>query len=235
MLDPSQCKLNSIKLFKGLHQEDIAEIETMCTWREFAHDETVIQAESAPKDEVFFVISGSMRVGLPVNQMGEIAFIDLKQGDVFGELSALDGQVRSASVVGRERGVIASLSAEKFNQVVKNYPAVSYALLQHLTAIIRRNNARIVDLSTRTDVQRVYSEILRISEPDPSGDGSWLVTRMPKHREIAVWAGTSDDSVATALGQLIKVGLAKRRHTSLHILDRAKVRMLAELADNQAV
>lgn len=103
------------------------------------------------------------------------------------------------------------------------------ALLQHLTSIIRNNNRRIVDLSTRTDVQRVYTELLRLSEPNPNGDGSWLITRMPKHKEIAAWAGTNEESVATALGQLIKVGLAKRRYPSLYIADRAKVRLLAEL------
>lgn len=229
MLDPLQCKLKSVKLFKDLPEEDIARIEAMCVWREFAMDETVIAAGVSPQDAVFFVISGSMRAGLPAGPAGEIAFIDLKQGDLFGELSALDGQGRSASVIGLERGLLASLQADNFNGILKTHPEVSYALLQHLTSIIRRNNARIVDLSTRTDVQRVYSEILRISEPDPSGDGSWLITRMPKHREIAVWAGTSEESVATALGQLLKVGLAKRRYPSLHILDRAKVRMLAEL------
>ena len=129
----------------------------------------------------------------------------------------------------RCRRAIASLETERFTEVLLANPQVSLALLQHLTAIIRRNNRRIVDLSTRTDVQRVYSELLRLSEPDPRGDGSWLITRMPKHKEIAAWAGTTEESVATALGQLIKVGLAKRRYPSLHIMDRAKVRLLAEL------
>ncbi len=229
MLDPLQCKLKNVKLFKDLSAQDLGQAEALCVWREFSRDETVIKADAPPQDDVYFVISGSMRVGLPAGPAGEIAFIDLKQGDLFGELSALDGQGRSASVIGLEKGVVASLTAANFNQILLTHPEVSYALLQHLTSIIRRNNARIVDLSTRTDVQRVYSEILRISEPDPSGDGSWLITRMPKHREIAVWAGTSEESVATALGQLLKVGLAKRRYPSLHIIDRAKVRMLAEL------
>lgn len=229
MLDSLQCKLDNVKLLKELPQSELTKIEAMCVWREFALDETVIATDSPPQDAVFFVISGSMRVSLPAGPAGEIAFIDLKQGDVFGELSALDGAGRSAGVIGKEKGVLATLTSAQFNQIVKQHSEISYALLQHLTSIIRRNNARIVDLSTRTDVQRVYTEILRISEPDPSGDGSWLITRMPKHREIAVWAGTSEDSVATALGQLIKVGLAKRRHPSLHIIDRAKVRMLAEL------
>lgn len=229
MLDPSLCTLKGIRLFEKLSPAAMREIEALCNWREFGPEETIIDATKETKDAVFFVISGSVRVATATGESGEIAFIDLDAGAQFGELSAIDGQPRSASVFAREHCVLASLETGKFTQVLLSNPQVSLALLQHLTAIIRRNNRRIVDLSTRTDVQRVYSELLRISEPDPKGDGSWLIARMPKHKEIAAWAGTTEESVATALGQLIKVGLAKRRYPALHITDRAKVRLLAEL------
>lgn len=230
MLDQAVCTLAGAKLFRDVSEADVREIEAMCVWREYATDEMIISAGNASRDTMFIVITGMVRVALQAGQTGEIAFIDLGPGDQFGELAALDGQSRSASVVARENSVVASLTTEQFTSLLMKHPAMSFELLQHLANIIRRGNDRIVDLSTRTDVQRVYSEILRLSEPDPSGDGTWLISRMPKHREIAAWAGTSEESVATALGQLIKVGLAKRRHPSLHIVDRTKVRTLAELS-----
>lgn len=231
MLDPSVCTLKGSKLLERLPADVISNIEAMCRWQEFGTDEAIIESGmSPPRDAVYFVVSGAVRVATSAGRSGEIAFIDLGAGAQFGELSAIDGQARSANVVAKEHCIIASLESAQFNEMLLSYPQVSVALLQHLTSIIRNNNKRIVDLSTRTDVQRVYSELLRISEPDPVGDGSWLITRMPKHKEIAAWAGTTEESVATALGQLIKVGLAKRRYPSLHIIDRAKVRLLAELA-----
>ncbi|MEQ1890341.1 MAG: Crp/Fnr family transcriptional regulator [Alphaproteobacteria bacterium] len=230
MLDPSVCTLKGSKLFAKLPAESVSEIETLCKWQEFGPDESIIETGmEPPRDAVYFVVSGAVRVATSVGQAGEIAFIDLGAGAQFGELSAIDGQARSANVVAKEHCVIASLESVQFNAILLSNPQVSVALLQHLTSIIRNSNRRIVDLSTRTDVQRVYTELLRLSEPDPNGDGSWLITRMPKHKEIAAWAGTTEESVATALGQLIKVGLAKRRYPSLHITDRAKVRLLAEL------
>jgi CRP/FNR family transcriptional regulator, cyclic AMP receptor protein len=230
MLDASVCTLKGSKLFEKLTAEAISEIETMCAWQEYGAEEVIIDANiHPPRDAVFFVVSGAVRVTSSTGQSGEIAFIDIGAGGHFGELSAIDGQPRSASVYSRGQCVLASIESARFNNILMSYPQVAFALLQHLTSIIRNNNQRIVDLSTRTDVQRVYSEILRLSEPDPQGDGSWLITRMPKHKEIAAWAGTTEESVATALGQLIKVGLAKRRYPALHITDRAKVRLLAEL------
>ncbi|MGK2870733.1 MAG: Crp/Fnr family transcriptional regulator [Alphaproteobacteria bacterium] len=230
MLDPSVCTLKGSKLFEKLPAAAISEIEAMCNWQEFGPDEAIIDASiEPPRDAVFFVVSGAVRVATSTGQAGEIAFIDLGAGAQFGELSAIDGKPRSANVFSKGSCIVASVDSAQFNSILFANPQVSMALLQHLTSIIRNNNKRIVDLSTRTDVQRVYSEILRISEPDPRGDGSWLISRMPKHKEIAAWAGTTEESVATALGQLIKVGLAKRRYPSLHITDRAKVRLLAEL------
>ncbi len=230
MLDPSVCTLKGIKLFEKLPEAVVSGIEAMCKWQEYGPDETIIDAAAEPsRDAVYFVVSGALRVATSTGQAGEIAFIDLGAGAHFGELSAIDGQPRSASVFSKGYCVVAYLESAKFNEILASNPQASFALLQYLTSIIRNNNKRIVDLSTRTDVQRVYSELLRISEPDPRGDGTWLITRMPKHREIAAWAGTTEESVATALGQLIKVGLAKRRYPSLHITDRAKVRLLAEL------
>lgn len=230
MLDPSVCTLKGSKLFEKLSAEAISKIETMCNWQEYGPDEAIIDASiHPPRDAVYFIVSGAVRVATAAGQSGEIAFIDLGEGAQFGELSAIDGQPRSANVYSRGHSVIASIEADQFNEILLSNAPVAVALLQQLTSIIRNNNKRIVDLSTRTDVQRVYSELLRLSEPDPQGDGSWLITRMPKHKEIAAWAGTTEESVATALGQLIKVGLAKRRYPALHITDRAKVRLLAEL------
>lgn len=230
MLDPLVCTLKGSKLFGKLSPEIVSEIEAMCKWQEFGPDEAIIDASvEPPRDAVFFVVSGAVRVATSTGTAGEIAFIDLGAGSQFGELSAIDGQPRSASVFSKGNCIVASVESAQFISILMTNPQVSLALLQHLTSIIRNNNKRIVDLSTRTDVQRVYSELLRLSEPDPQGDGSWLITRMPKHKEIAAWAGTTEESVATALGQLIKVGLAKRRYPALHITDRAKVRLLAEL------
>lgn len=229
MLDPAVCTLKGSKLFENLPAAAIAEIEAMCVWQEFGPDEPIIDTNVATRDAVFFVISGSVRVALSTGESGEIAFIDLDAGAQFGELSAIDGQSRSANVIAKNHCIIASVDSAQFINILTANPQAALALMRHLTSIIRRNNRRIVDLSTRTDVQRVYSELLRLSEPDPKGDGSWMIARMPKHKEIAAWAGTTEESVATALGQLIKVGLAKRRYPSLQITDRAKVRLLAEL------
>ena len=52
----------------------------------------------------------------------EITFAELTSGDVFGELSALDGQPRSSFVVTVEESLLASLSAQAFNAFLDKHP-----------------------------------------------------------------------------------------------------------------
>ncbi|MCK9993047.1 MAG: CRP/FNR family transcriptional regulator, cyclic AMP receptor protein, partial [Alphaproteobacteria bacterium] len=119
MLDPSVCTLKGSKLFEKLSAEAISKIETMCNWQEYGPDEAIIDASiQPPRDAVYFIVSGAVRVATSAGQSGEIAFIDLGEGAQFGELSAIDGQPRSANVYSRGRSVIASIEADQFNEIV---------------------------------------------------------------------------------------------------------------------
>jgi CRP-like cAMP-binding protein len=93
--------------------------------------------------------------------------------------------------------------------------------------MLRRSNERVVGLSTKSGIQRVYDEILRLVEPSPMGDGSWLIPSIPAHRDIAIWSGTTTDTVARAIGQLTSIGIVKRRNRTLQILDRRHIEKLA--------
>ena len=62
-----------------------------------------------------------------------------------------------------------------------------------------------------------------MAEPDASNPRHWIITSMPNHKEIAVWAGTSPETVAKAIGQLLEAQVAKRQYKTLHILDRQRL------------
>ncbi|MBT5435850.1 MAG: Crp/Fnr family transcriptional regulator [Rhodospirillaceae bacterium] len=112
-------------------------------------------------------------------------------------------------------------------QVLRVDSGVAINIMQEIARIMRGANDRVVDLSTKSGIQRVYDELLRMAEPSPNADGSWQIPRIPMHKEIAIWAGTTSDTVARAIGQLTNVGVVKRRHRTLHIIDRRHIEKLA--------
>lgn len=117
-------------------------------------------------------------------------------------------------------------------EIVKQNAVVALNLLEDFARIMRGSNDRVVDLSTKSGVQRVYDELLRLAEPSPNGDGSWYIPAVPMHKEIAVWAGTTADTVARAIGQLTNIGIVKRRTRALHILDRRHIEKLAHSGED---
>lgn len=219
--------LDNIKLLAEMSAKDRDELAKKCRWIELKPDQPILEEDNTTSYEVYFIVSGEVRV---VNYLGderEIALATLSAGDHFGELSAVDGLKRSAHVVGNAPGLFASLPQEDFIELLTTHPPVALRLLDHFSSIIRTMTHRYSSLSVMTPRQRVYIELLRLCEPNPSGDGSWIIEFMPNHNEIAGWAGTERQQVGEAIGGLVRDGIAERRHKTFVIRDQARLRLLA--------
>ena len=157
----------------------------------------------------------------------EVALADLHAGDHFGELSAVDARERSARVAGSGHCLIASLRREDFLELLAQHPKVALRLLDHFAAIIRAMNDRVSALSTLSPRQRIYDELLRLAEPNPTDDGTWIIEVVPSHHEIASWAGTDKQDVANAIGALVRDDIMTRRHKSFVITNHPKLKRLS--------
>lgn len=99
-----------------------------------------------------------------------MAYSDLTPGDAYGELSAIDGEPRSASVVATSEAVLLSMPVEHFRDVYGSYPDVAEALLKTLNMSVRSLSSRVFELSTLSASDRVLVELLRsLSQTGPSG------------------------------------------------------------------
>jgi CRP-like cAMP-binding protein len=227
-LEPAEAgSLRENFLFQNVESDVVEALEGICHWVRAPEGSKVFDRTDTHTD-VYFIISGSVRV-LDHSKSGqEVAFSDILAGEVFGELSAIDNAARSATVYALEETVLAYVAGDAFVDYLSRYPAMSLRMMTHFVRTIRSLNSRVVGLSSMTNVQRVYSEILNMAEPDPQASGHWLVNKMPQHMEIAVWAGTTPDTVARAIGQLLKVEIAKRRNKTLYILDRQRLKDLIQ-------
>ncbi len=214
--------LAGIGLFEDLDAAERRRLEQRCTWRRYGAGETVLERGSESR-EVLFIIDGAVNI-LNVSLSGrEVAYATLRAGDCFGELAAIDGQPRSASVVATERTLVAVLTSPEFLAVLKEHAEVTFKVLQRLTSMVRMGDVRIMELSTFAATQRVYAEILRMAKPDAAVPGRWVIHPLPPLREIASRISTTRETVARALSQLYPTGMVRRKGKSLYILDRDKL------------
>lgn len=219
--------LSNIALFAGLGSDELSAIELACRYRRFSAHEHIIERDSATVD-VFFVARGSVRVVNYSLSGREITFDDVAEGQYFGELSALDGLPRSASVVALEDSLIVALPGRHFVDLVLRKPHLAQRLMVRLARIIRNADERIMDLSTLAAINRVQAELLRQARADDATANAALIEPIPIHSDIASRVSTTRETVARALNDLARKGIVKRTREGLLIRDLDRLKQMVE-------
>ena len=219
--------LAGIKLLQNVDADAVKRLEDICTWYFCAKDDFIFDSDDTSGD-VYFIVQGSVRAADNVDSETEVAFVDLEAGDIVGELSAIDNGPRSATIYTLEDSIVAMAPKKVFLSYMNDYSEVLVRLMIHFVTTIRSLNNRVVGLSSTTVVQRVYEKLLEIAEDDPVTPNRLIIELMPKHKEIAVWAGTTPETVARAVGRLLEAKIAKRRFKTLHILDPKRLQALVD-------
>lgn len=122
----------------------------------FKAGELILQ-DSSSSNEVYFVLSGSVRIAQISTSGQEIVYGFCEKGGIFGELAAIDNLSRSADVYAVQDCVLAYTNATNFRSILASHPELSNRLMQHLSAIIRRQNQRLVRRTSQGSYARIYS------------------------------------------------------------------------------
>ncbi len=226
--------LRGIQLFVNLPPEEVAALETRCKWNSYPAGGQILERDTDNRD-VYFVVHGSARIVNFSTSGREIALATIEAGSYFGELSAIDGQRRSANVVAVTDCSVATITPAVFSRLLIKHPTVAMHVLQRMAGIIRVADDRIMDLSTLRAVQRVYVEFIRLTDRDIAVPELWVIRPMLSHSEIASRASTTRETVARVLGQLAHAGIVERKSKALYIRDKERLERLAELSSPEGM
>ncbi len=219
--------LSVVELFRELDPRDLAEIERACSQKRYAPQEQIIDRDGGTS-EVYFVISGRVRIVNYSVSGREITFDELTAGSSFGEIAALDGQPRSANVLAVEETLIAALSRRVFIETLSRHPSVALAVMRRLARIVRAADERIMDLSTLAAQNRVQADLLRQARGHMVASNTARIAPIPLHSDIASRVSTTRETVARVMNDLARKGLVKRTKTALVIRDVALLESLVE-------
>ncbi|MCK5546880.1 MAG: Crp/Fnr family transcriptional regulator [Rhodospirillaceae bacterium] len=208
--------LNNIRLLAELDNSEQAVVEKSCRWKAYDASEQIIDQHSDSRD-IFFVVEGRVRVVNYSLSGREITFDDLDAGSHFGELAAIDGLPRSASVMALDNARIASLPAEQFQEIILGHPSIALKLMKHLAHLVRTSTSRIMDLSTLGANNRIHADLLRMARKVSSDGGSASISPIPVHSDIASRVSTTRETVARVMNDLARKGIVERQKDSLLI------------------
>jgi CRP/FNR family cyclic AMP-dependent transcriptional regulator len=195
---------------------DFERIERRCSFRRFDEDETIVDFED-PSTDVYFILSGEVRVLVRTISGRELILGEMRTGQFFGELAAIDEVKRSANVTALIRSDMCIMPAPVFREILRSAPAVNERLLRLLAGRIRELNARLTEHSVLDLKHRLYSEILRLSSPRASDVKERVISPPPFHHVLANRIGCRREQVTRELSHLTAEGIVAKTRGALVI------------------
>ncbi|MGL5735747.1 MAG: Crp/Fnr family transcriptional regulator [Beijerinckiaceae bacterium] len=195
---------------------DLDSLEKRCIIKRLDEGEVALDFDDTTAD-VYFLISGDVRILFRTQAGKEIIFGDMRGGQFFGELAAIDNVPRSANVTALTRAEVAIMPPTVFREIVFNSPILSERLMKLLTARTRELNARLMEQSVLDLRHRLYSELLRLSQPRASHPGERVVTPPPYHHVLAARIGCRREQVTREFTTMAKEGIAEKTRGAIII------------------
>jgi CRP/FNR family transcriptional regulator, cyclic AMP receptor protein len=226
-------QLKRIALLSEMAPADLERLAAACVWRDYEPDTDILTYQDGSTD-VYFLVSGKARVMIYSAQGKAVVFTDLGAGELFGELSAIDGKPRSASVAAVDASTVASLSSAAFLKLIATQPTVSIGLTKSLVSDIRRMDERVLEFSTLNVPGRIQAELLRYAdEASAHGPDSVLLKPGPSLADLSSRVSTHREAVSRELSRLAQEGLVAREGSDIRIVSRAKLRAMVQAAKGE--
>ena len=131
--------LESSPLFKGMAAKEIEYLSTVFTLSRISAGKTVF-IENMPGEALYLIEQGTVQISQMLAEVKEQDMLVLGAGDIFGEMSVIDGGDRSATARTIKNTILYSLSRKDFNFLVSEQPRLG---LQLTLNIVRTFSTRI--------------------------------------------------------------------------------------------
>jgi CRP/FNR family cyclic AMP-dependent transcriptional regulator len=155
--------LKRIPIFRELEAGALVEIAQIARAKVYKPRVQVFQ-QGDLSDSVFIIQSGYLKVAVssPGGSLSTLAVMGV--GEIFGELSLLDGGPRSATVTAMSRTDLLVIDREPFLHLLEAQPRVAIAIMGVLARRLRRVSERSDDLTGMRVSNRLAKQLLSLAE-----------------------------------------------------------------------
>lgn len=143
--DAQRRHLQRVPLFSGFDEDELARVAELSKIVEVPEG-TVITRIGDAGGSFFVIIDGMAAVRTPVGSGSQ-----LRPGDFFGEMSLLDGEPRSATIVATTDLRLLSVDRAHFWQLLDQNPELIRRILTVLSRRVRRLEQTVHAMVNRTD------------------------------------------------------------------------------------
>ena len=216
-------------LFAELDDRELAAIAAVAKSRRYAKDDVIFHADES--GDVFCLIKeGQVKITMISPEGKEIILSMLGVGEFFGEMSLLDDEPRSATVIAMEPLELVTIWRSDFLQILAENFAITRKVLAELSKRLREASNRIESLATMDVYGRLARFFLDLAkESGKVLDNGYVAVTRPTHQAIANMIGTSRETVSRLIHDLMKQNLLLSEGKTIYLRKTALDQFRAEV------
>ena len=172
-IDPKS--LRSISFFHLLDDDELAELAAHIDEKNYQKGQTIFAAGD-PGGTMLTVLEGKVQTFVTDDNKVRIVLDDYSPGEIFGELSLLDGAPRSATAVALESTRVFVIDQDDLHRLVAKKPAAALDIMAVLGQRIRKTDEFIRTRVTRnanTEIEEKITTGDRVADMVAKFGGSW--------------------------------------------------------------
>jgi len=129
--------LKGTEVFKGLIDEDVGRVISICKPARFEKGEVIVEEDDRQR-ELYIIRSGRVTISLSPPGSAELrgALTKCTPGQVFGELSFIDGARRSTWVIALEDVEVYRIRWDSFSGIIQTKPEIGYRVMSNIARVI---------------------------------------------------------------------------------------------------
>lgn len=142
--------ISEFKIFKGLSLEELDKIIPLGIEKKYDEDEVIIEEDSKGSD-IYVILKGRVNVEIKMSSSQSsgssgMRVTTLREGEVFGEISFLEGGRRSAGVIALDKISVLKIDGEKLHKLLNRDNHLGYLIMRNISSILSQ---RLCDINFR--------------------------------------------------------------------------------------
>lgn len=215
--------LKSVILFKDLPAKELDKVAKLFTEKSFPKY-TVIFQEGAAGDLLFIIKSGVVKISKEANDGRVKTLALLNQGEIFGEMSVLSGESRSANAETLTETSTVAIQREDFHALVEKNPSISLHIIRTLIDRLIQADRQIKNLALGNSRAKIADILIQLSaEFGGEGADTDKVGVRLTHQELADLAGLARETTTKLLNEFVKDDAIILKDREIEILDKKKL------------
>ncbi len=178
-------------------------------------------------DTIYFIFSGKIKLGTYRDNDKEIISAILQKGDVFGEISIIEGLKRKDFALAAEESEVSAFSQEDLKKLMSSNASVGLLFMKIMGNRVMELENKLESLVFKDSRTRIIEFLLLSLHKSGQRIGyEWVLRNFITHQDIASITSTSRQTVTTVLNDLRNENIIHFDRKRLLVRDLEKLKSL---------